>query len=84
MRFLLGCGARPNEQSDHGNTPLTMAARRGYADLVRLLLSFGAEVDHRGEADRTALGLIDEGLALARSSGGFAMREPLLENGTEK
>lgn len=39
----------------HGQTPLNLAARHGYADVVRVLLAAGAKADHADCDGWTAL-----------------------------
>src|SRR5262249_26255738 len=56
VSVLLKEGANPNSRSKTGNTPLHFAAQSGYAEVVRLLLQYGAEVDALGaEGAKTAL-----------------------------
>ena len=53
---LLTQGADANlADRDKGNTALMLAANRGFADLVRLLLERGARVDSRAKDGWTAL-----------------------------
>ena len=45
MKFLIEeCGANVNCRDEEGFTPLALAAREGYADVVDLLLAYGAQV----------------------------------------
>ena len=48
--MLLKAGAEVNAKSDHGGTPLHVAALGGHAVVVTVLLKAGAEVEakHRG------------------------------------
>lgn len=45
LAFLLGKGARPDIQSNRGDTPLTLAAQIGWVEGAELLLAKGAGVD---------------------------------------
>ncbi len=59
MTYLLEGGARPNRQNENGWTALMSAAHAGHEDNVRLLVSFGADVNLRntlGPYGRTAAG----------------------------
>lgn len=44
----LAAGADPNEFDPDGQTALTICGRRGNADIARVLIDAGAEVDARG------------------------------------
>ena len=53
---LLEAGADPNERASGGSTALIMAAGYGYAEMVRLLLAYGADprmVDANGDSALT-------------------------------
>ncbi len=43
VRVLVKAGADVNAQDNDGNTPLHLASKRGYADVIRVLLEFGAD-----------------------------------------
>ena len=45
LNFLLGKGARPDIQSNRGDTPLTLAAQIGWAEGAELLLARRASAD---------------------------------------
>lgn len=53
-------GADPNARTEGGWTPLMGAVRSGRADLVKLLLDKGADVNAEGMNTGTALGLAEE------------------------
>jgi ankyrin repeat protein len=52
VRLLLQAGADPDAQTSAGLTAAFVAAARGYADILRVLASFGADLD-LGPAHRT-------------------------------
>lgn len=54
-QLLLQHGADPNITPEKGNTALQSAARSGSYECIELLLHAGAEVDHQGAAQMTAL-----------------------------
>jgi len=61
MQLLLANGANPNIVADEdGTTALILAAERGLADAVRVLLAAGADAGHRTRAGRTALAAAEE------------------------
>lgn len=43
VRVLLAAGANPNARARNGDTPLRSAADRGMIEVVKILLSAGAE-----------------------------------------
>ncbi len=49
---LLWAGADPRAEAAHRVTPLHLAARAGRADVVRLLLAYGADADGKSEGGR--------------------------------
>ena len=53
--LLINKGANVNAVDNIKDTPLTWAAYRGLASVVSLLLSKGADVQHRNQAGKTAL-----------------------------
>lgn len=55
LAFLLGKGARPDLQSNRGDTPLTLAAQIGWLEGVEQLLSRRAGVDLPNGRGETAL-----------------------------
>lgn len=55
LTFLLGKGARPDLQSNRGDTPLTLAAQIGWLEGVEQLLSKRASVDLPNGRGETAL-----------------------------
>ncbi|KAK4161166.1 hypothetical protein QBC43DRAFT_324222 [Cladorrhinum sp. PSN259] len=57
-RLLLMCGADVNIQDNEGHTPLHIAAAKGYARLVKLLLAWGADESIINKENKTALDLI--------------------------
>ncbi len=54
MTHLLEKGAQPNRRNEKGWTALMLVAKEGYEDSVRLLVSFGANVNLRNAYGRTA------------------------------
>lgn len=50
--LLLDAGADPNRAARAGNTPLHLAAMRGYDDLAHLLVRFGADPHRRDNEGR--------------------------------
>lgn len=42
MRLLLAAGADVNAKNERGDTPLSVAAEKGYTDIVELLRAHGA------------------------------------------
>ncbi len=55
IRALLRHGAAPDPADDHGNTPLLLAADRGEAECVRLLLEAGADPTRRNQAGESPM-----------------------------
>lgn len=55
LAFLLGKGARPDLQSNRGDTPLTLAAQIGWLDGAEQLLARRASVDLANGRGETAL-----------------------------
>lgn len=55
LAFLLGKGARPDLQSNRGDTPLTLAAQIGWLEGVEQLLAKRASVDLPNGRGETAL-----------------------------
>jgi ankyrin repeat protein len=55
LAFLLGKGARPDLQSNRGDTPLTLAAQIGWLEGVEQLLARRASVDLPNGRGETAL-----------------------------
>lgn len=55
LAFLLGRGARPDIQSNRGDTPLTLAAQIGWLEGVEQLLARRASVDLANGRGETAL-----------------------------
>lgn len=55
LSFLLGKGARPDIQSQRGDTPLTLAAQIGWLDGAEILLARRATVDLPNGRGETAL-----------------------------
>jgi ankyrin repeat protein len=56
--YLIDLGANVNAQTDHDEeTALLLAARKGNIELVRLLLDYNADPDHRNVNGLTALNL---------------------------
>jgi uncharacterized protein len=55
LAFLLGKGARPDIQSNRGDTPLTLAAQIGWLEGVEQLLARRANVDQANGRGETAL-----------------------------
>ena len=54
MRRLLAAGAEVEARDDRGATPLLVAARRGWPDVLTTLLDAGADVLARDAAGATA------------------------------
>jgi ankyrin repeat protein len=67
---LLGLGAKVDARDDFGSTALMLAARRGKADLVQLLLSKGVDPTAKNCHGQTAA-------SLARSAGYLAIAQRL-------
>ncbi|MCH8684069.1 ankyrin repeat domain-containing protein [Pedomonas mirosovicensis] len=55
LNYLLSKGANPNLEDGNGNTPLILAASQGFADGVRSLVAFKADVNGRNRAGETPL-----------------------------
>jgi len=45
VRFLADNGADLNLQDNNGNTPLNCAAQKGFAEVARILVEAGAQVN---------------------------------------
>ena len=55
VAHLLEHGAEPNKENNIGETPLIHASRSDRADLVQILLFFGAKLDHKDKKGKAAL-----------------------------
>ena len=53
--FLLKEGAKPNLVTDSGESSLHIAAANGHTDIARLLIEYGAKVNHRNNEGLTPL-----------------------------
>jgi uncharacterized protein len=51
---IIGKGADANSKNKDGQTSLTLAAIRGYKDLVILLIQYGAHIGQKDSAGLTA------------------------------
>ena len=58
VNFLLGAGANPDVQNNHGETPLHEATQMGRTEAVQLLLDEGANPDARNKRGETPLHLV--------------------------
>ena len=74
MEQLLAEGTDPNRSNYLGQKPLVLAARKGMADAVRLLLNAGAAVNHQDSSGSSAL-------LAAAAEGRAAVVELLLQRG---
>lgn len=54
-KFLIFSPVGPNCKNAEGNTPLFVATQFGHLDLIEQLLNNGAEINHRNQANMTAL-----------------------------
>lgn len=59
--LFLSKGINVNIVNDKGDTPLTLASRRGYFEIAKLLVSKGARVDLRNRKGESALMLAASG-----------------------
>ena len=73
VRRLLEHGADPNIRTNH-TTPLHHASCRGFLEVARLLLRYGAKVDEKDENGKTPLQMV-------ASSGHEEMTKLLIEHG---
>jgi len=55
VQALLAAGANPNIRNKQGDTPLLLAARRGYKPIMLKLLESGADVNAANDRGRTPL-----------------------------
>ncbi|MBN2494501.1 MAG: ankyrin repeat domain-containing protein [Deltaproteobacteria bacterium] len=51
-----GC---PVDWDEHGDSPVLLAAREGFFDVVRVLVAAGADVDHRDDSDTSTRMLLE-------------------------
>lgn len=68
---LLGAGLDINKQEDSGYTPLMLAAQRGNAEVVEILLKRGADTSLKNENGKDALTLASEAEAAYRKRDNF-------------
>lgn len=47
VRFLYHAGAKLDPRTDEGETPLSVAASKGFVDILKFLLECGADKDPR-------------------------------------
>ena len=79
VELLMNCGAKLGVQENDGVSPLVHAAFHGHADVVRLLLQKGADVD---ECDTRSLGHYTA-LAWAAYHGHDEAAKALLQSGAD-
>lgn len=58
--YLIAKKAKVNVVNIHGNTPLHEAARSGSQNSVKVLVHFGADVNHVNQLGETALHIATE------------------------
>ncbi|KLO80962.1 Uncharacterized protein LW93_9210 [Fusarium fujikuroi] len=75
VNMLLGCGVDVETGAFHGRTPLAVAAQHDHADIVRLLLDWGADPRARDNCGATALNIT------MRSHGNRTIIKNLLDKG---
>lgn len=69
-------GVNPSMADKEGNSPMLIASRMGYVDVVKLLIKYGAKVDEpRSPKGRTPL------MAALAYSNGIEIAKVLVENG---
>ena len=76
VRYFLHKGTNVDVAGAGGETLLIIAASRGYAELVEVLVKAGARVDRTDDFGRTAL-------SLAADQGHYAVIERLVESGAD-
>ena len=79
IAFLLDSGHDIEALDENGASPLILAARHGYKDLVTLLLDRGADVNARSSSDRRGTSALDE----AATDGRMELVQLLLDRGAE-
>ena len=75
--ILLNAKAESNFQTAKQRTPLTIASKKGYTNIVQLLLEHGADIDHRSTVTGATA------LILASEHGHTDIVEILLEQGAD-
>src|SRR5207248_2447210 len=78
VKILLAKGAKVNVKDGEGSTPLALAAKKGEAEIVQMLIAAGAEITATNQNRETVLhsavaGGADPGLAKILVSGGAAL-----------
>ncbi|PQE07487.1 ankyrin repeat-containing domain protein [Rutstroemia sp. NJR-2017a BBW] len=81
VKYLLDTGAGVNGAHHHTRSlnPLSVACRRGYSDIVCLLLERGVDVDYK---DNTEV-LIYPAICVAARAGNFAIVRQLVQHGSK-
>ncbi|KAK4111839.1 ankyrin, partial [Canariomyces notabilis] len=69
IHLLVQKGAEVNSEDQHGRTPLSYAAERGYSHIVDSLLQRGAQVDLRDNDGRSALSWAAQRRDITREAG---------------
>lgn len=73
-QLLLDCGANPNIKDDRDWTPLHYAAKRGFYEIVKMLIASGADVTIVDFESKTAYDLAYDQDTKDAFGGGFATK----------
>jgi len=56
IEMILSKGINPEDSDIHGQTPIYYASRDGRIDVIKLLLQWGADVNHKDNISKRRIG----------------------------